>query len=421
MGKKHPVRVIFGRTITEYSVEDQKKPEWQKVLQDAHQKANVECLCFGEGDKSLSIRPSVLGNFYLARFPKKGHFHHKNCKYYDPDPDKSGLGAYTDDVIEVTEDGFHILKLSLSLDAKEPADNKVEDDIKEHNKDGTIRTKKRAIKLLGLLNHIWNEAQFNKWTKNKEGKRNLNVIGFHTLETSRHLKIKKLVLSKVLLCPTNYSKDSISEHNRDAVRYARKNNKRMIAIAQLAKYSQGKERCLNDYNSLSIVGYQGYPHMTVSEPLYETLEKSFQRELAAWRTGAKVIAITQLSTPNQRNVAEVLNIALMRVSSEWIPVASGLEELVEEKLRKEGRNFTKPLRYDAEEKYFPDFILLDVPGVKEYVMEVFGMNTENYIKRKIEKIRIYNDLYGERGWWYWDARKTPTIDEVPSFPKAYSD
>jgi len=51
------------------------------------------------------------------------------------------------------------------------------------------------------------------------------------------------------------------------------------------------------------------------------------------------------------------------ISSRFIPLDSGYEGAVEEKLWQEKRAFIKPLRYDGEEDVFPDFVLKDVADI----------------------------------------------------------
>ncbi|KII64366.1 Mitochondrial cardiolipin hydrolase [Thelohanellus kitauei] len=72
-----------------------------------------------------------------------------------------------------------------------------------------------------------------------------------------------------------------------------------------------------------------------------------------------------------------------------------------------------PLRYDGEEDVFPDFVLKDVPGVDALPMEVFGMNTPEYLQRKQEKSVHYDAEYGQGRWWYWEAT---VRSEIPAFP-----
>lgn len=78
----------------------------------------------------------------------------------------------------------------------------------------------------------------------------------------------------------------------------------------------------------------------------------------------------------------------------------------------------KPLRYDLSEGVLPDFILTDTnEGYSP--LEVFGMNHDQYLERKEEKIQFYNEQYGEVGWWSWDATKQDTIPDLP--PKVISE
>ncbi|MCW0350682.1 hypothetical protein NB701_004044 [Pantoea ananatis] len=103
----------------------------------------------------------------------------------------------------------------------------------------------------------------------------------------------------------------------------------------------------------------------------------------------------------------------MTVSPRFIPLDSGYEGMVEDRLWQEKRAFIKPLRYDGEEDLFPDFVLKDVPGVDALPMEVFGMNTPEYLERQKEKRAHYDKEYGEGKWWYWDVN---LMKEIPSLP-----
>lgn len=46
-------------------------------------------------------------------------------------------------------------------------------------------------------------------------------------------------------------------------------------------------------------------------------------------------------------------------------------------------------------------------------MEVFGMNTPEYLQRKQEKTAYYDVEYGQGHWWYWEAAGRM---EMPLFP-----
>ncbi|WP_418329266.1 DUF1173 family protein [Pseudomonas frederiksbergensis] len=140
--------------------------------------------------------------------------------------------------------------------------------------------------------------------------------------------------------------------------------------------------------------------------------------MSAWRQGRRVIAIVQTDQPTEPGKAQALNVALMVVSDEWIPVESSYEAVIEARLREESRRFVKPLRFDSsEDQVFPDFWLMDASAGTEYPMEVYGRADPKYLARKEVKADYYRTHYGTR-WWAWDASTDPKGEAIPAFPPA---
>ncbi|PZP55131.1 MAG: hypothetical protein DI596_11840 [Azospira oryzae] len=74
------------------------------------------------------------------------------------------------------------------------------------------------------------------------------------------------------------------------------------------------------------------------------------------------------------------------------------------------------MRYDAgEDAVFPDFRLLDAG--RECPMEVFGLGSAEYLRRKKKKVAYYDARYGRDGWWRWEATENPREGAVPPFPE----
>ena len=95
----------------------------------------------------------------------------------------------------------------------------------------------------------------------------------------------------------------------------------------------------------------------------------------------------------------------MMTNYRLIPVESSFELRVASKLIKEGRRFTKHLRYDAaNDVVFPDFILSDV-GDEGIPMEVYGVTG-----------RPAYDLRKKRSWGSTAAHKRPTGNGRPPNP-----
>lgn len=130
----------------------------------------------------------------------------------------------------------------------------------------------------------------------------------------------------------------------------------------------------------------GMPAMYLADMARTALTESFAAELNAWEAGAQIYAILHVSVrAGTKPYADVNKVALMRVSERLIPLDSGHEATVEKLLYDNQRSFYNPLRFDsALDAVFPDFWLLDM--VRDYPMEVFGMNTPEYLARRWSKL-----------------------------------
>ena len=131
-----------------------------------------------------------------------------------------------------------------------------------------------------------------------------------------------------------------------------------------------------------------------------------------------MIAQVELRQGGKGVYASVIDIALMSITAEFLPVESSYERTVAELLVMQGRSFMKPLRYNASaDLVLPDFILTDT--LRELPMEVFGRDDARYLQRKEEKSAHYDEQYGKLGWWSWDAASQGgNVSSVPSFPPA---
>lgn len=161
------------------------------------------------------------------------------------------------------------------------------------------------------------------------------------------------------------------------------------------------------------------PTLYLQKGQWGRVHQSFRQELSAWMRGDTVMAIAhvEMKAGAKSAYGKILDIALMHLSEQWIPLDSGFEAVIESKLRAEGRAFEKPMRFDADEDcVFPDFWLLDVDA--KFPMEVFGMGTPEYLQRKADKVNHYNSEYGPTAWWSWNAYRDPRGLQIPDFPLA---
>lgn len=415
MEKRYTIQIKYqDQTKKPYTADFQTKPEfakgWKSVLETAHAGADITCMCFGRGDKKLSVRHLGGADSYcLARYPNSGPQHANDCIYYAPDPSKSGLQGYAEGVVTEIEDGGLRVRLGIGLRKKDP----LESAAATAQVSSGPSTRRPAMTLLGLLHLLWSEARLNTWYPRMEGKRRLGLIHAKLQETAASILASAARLSDFLLVAATERDKAKAEANEAKTAEAIRLERRLVVIAPLAKHTKEAE---GGIGRLKISGFAGIPVLTLSKALWAGACRSFPVEIAAWKAGGRVIAIAITDTPGAGK-ANVMRLALMAVSERWIPVASSFEADIEQLLSDEGRSYWKPLRFDAsEDEVFPDFWLLDT-GERETPMEVFGRSDPAYLQRKNNKIRHYNREFGATGWWSWDAAADPKGISMPALPK----
>ncbi len=104
---------------------------------------------------------------------------------------------------------------------------------------------------------------------------------------------------------------------------------------------------------------------------------------------------------------EVIDASLFVTTEDFIPVDSSYERILSDVLVKNERKFIKPL--SVEEGLMPDFILVDTP--KPVYLEVWGMDSPEYLARKQEKRQIYRSR--NMPIWEWNAQQEPDPPALP--------
>lgn len=396
-----------------YQTLSAKAEDWQRLLKSAHG-MQAKCLCAGRGSKLLNIR-HLKGNdhYFLARFAKTGPEHAFNCRFFSEAESLTGLQSYVEGVVVEGDDNDVKIRLSqaIQIRVKKDADEPKADLALDPRKPGRTQ---RAMKLLGLLHLLWTRGNLNAWFPKMEGKRDDSILQWNLRKTAEHINTHRMTLDKVLLCPSEDG-GKAGTQNRAVVSRAEKLNYRLVAVGVLEPYDSCVHEPVDQMQKISLMSSTGMPAMYLNGRIWTDAQTSFAKEVAAWKKGSKTIAIVFLERRKNSRYYDVLEVALMRVSGMLIPLDSGLEGKVEALLREQKRAFSKPLRFDDDDKTIPDFWLKDMAD--EYPMEVFGMNTPEYLERKAEKFKHYEAKYAERlGWWHWNAYGNSEIESIPVFP-----
>lgn len=423
-GKLYPAVIEQKGGSKTYSAAFQRGSEfaqgWKSVLQQNYGKATVTCSCSGTGNKRLSIRCRAdADTYHLARFPGTGPHHATDCVYWHADPASSGLGAYQQGVVHETDDGEWRIRLRHGLQRRTPGQADDEDAPAQaaQPSPGGRGAKQPSMKLLGLLHFVWTQAGFNRWSPKMAGKRNLGIVHHHLLDASNSILTGRNRLSRFLLVATPQANSAQAKHNRSTAEAASKQSRRLVVIAPLARHQEKAEGGA----TLPIASFHGIPHLAVTPLIWSDLNQRFGAELNAWRKGARTIAVFQTDVPDLVNGimrAAVLDIALMRVTSEWIPVDSTYEAQAADWLVAQGRRFEKPLRFDADSEHtFPDFWLADAG--RDFPMEVWGRSDPDYLRHRADKVQYYDAKYDVGGWWSWDASVGQAFPALPAVSSPY--
>jgi hypothetical protein len=380
------------------------------------------CCCDSAQELKLYVRSNKgSGPFTLCRNPNTGPRHKPSCSYHSRLNTDGGAKAYSSSAVMEEEDGTLRIGLDFSLRVS-AADSGCAIPAVMHPPREKKQVKRLGkMKMLGLLHLLWENTGLNEWAPWLEGKRRLTTVMTRLQKEASSIKQGRTVLADVLLLQGN-------EHtNKKAVSYACANSRRLIVISELNEWSPS----LIASNNLPLVGTTktsppaGMPYLTIDNSRWESSLARFPRDVAWWQRGGKIIAIAITDVPEERKSAKsnrvyfsayVRQVVLMMVSERWIPLDSSYEGIIEEKLAKERRQFTKPLIYDsAEDQYHPDFLLTDVNGSDYVPLEVWGRDTEDYLQHRAVKEEWYQQEFGD-AWWSWDAVRDPRSEEIPTFP-----
>jgi Protein of unknown function (DUF1173) len=324
-------------------------PGFAQAIAEAHAAHHrPRCLCQPHGVEMYVAR---LGAGYIVkRMPDTGCQHAPECPSYEPPADCSGLGQVLGSAI--TEDpatGETALKLDFPL-LKRPGHRAVPP---ESGESDSAATNGARLSLRGLLHYLWDQAGLTRWQPAFAGKRSWGTVRRHLLQAAGHMVAGGLALQPRLYIPEPFSVD-----RRDAL------NARRIAQWGPAVAVPGRPQTLKlligevkeivpaRYGYKAVIKHLPDLAFGLDEALYRRLERRFEPELALWASADSVqmIMIATFSV-SAAGVAGVIELSIMPVTAQWLPVESAFERQLVEHLVTDGRRFIKGLRYGLQRKH----------------------------------------------------------------------
>lgn len=310
----------------------------------AHQRPR--CLCLVDGVEMYVARLAGLGGGYIVkRMPDTGSQHAPDCASYEPPPEVSGLGQVLGSAI--TEDpatGETTLKLDFAM-SKIAGRSTMP--IAAGDGD-SVTSSGTKLSLRGLLHYLWDQAELTRWQAGFTGKRTWGTARRHLLQAAENKIARGDSLRARLFIPEMFTVDQREAINgrrmsqwSQAIASAGKRQHLMLLIAEV------KEIVPARYGFKAVVKHVPDQAFALDEQLYRRLGRHFEPALALWGAADDIhmVMIATFSVA-AAGIPTIVELSLMPVTRQWLPVEDAFEKQLVERLVGDGRSFIKGLRYN---------------------------------------------------------------------------
>jgi Protein of unknown function (DUF1173) len=308
------------------------------------------CLCQPNGITMYVARlagaiEAHSASYIVKRMPSSGSQHAPQCASYEPPADSSGLGQVLGSAItENPATGETTLKLGFSMSKISGRHNTptTGSDADSVASDGTKLT------LRGLLHYLWDQAELTRWHPGFAGKRTWATVRKHLLQAAQNKTARGGPLQDRLYIPEPFwpeQREAINARRTaqwsQAIAFPGAPQSLMLVIAEV------KEIVPARYGFKAVVKHVPDQAFTIDEQLYRRLGRRFATELTLWGAADDIhmVMIATFSVA-AAGIPTIMELSLMPVTRQWLPVEDGFEKQLIDKLVTEGRSFVKGLRYN---------------------------------------------------------------------------
>ena len=377
-----------------------------EAIADAHAAhLRPRCMCVIDGVEMYVARlAGTSDGFVVKRMPNTGSHHAPDCPHYEPPPESSGLGQLLGSAI--TEDpatGETRLKLDFSLSkiagrSAMPAAG---------GDGGSVASSGAKLSLCGLLHYLWDQAELTRWQPGFAGKRTWGTVRRHLLLGAENKIARGDSLRSRLYIPEVFAVDQ-----RDAIN-ARRMAQWSHAIAAPGRpqhlmllIAEVKEIVPARYGFKAVVKHVPDQAFALDEQLYRRLGRRFESELALWGAADDIhMVIIATFSVAAAGIPTVMELSLMPVTRQWLPVEDGFEKQLIERLVADGRSFVKGLRYNlGADSALASATLTDCEGLAPLLFVVHAGIEEGgrYLQVCTPSVPV----------WLWN----PSSEAMPSLP-----
>lgn len=320
-------------------------PGFAEVVARAHAaQQRPRCVCVPDGIETYIAK---LDDCYVVkRMPETGHRHAPSCPHFESVADEVGLRSLLGTAIrEDPATGLTALKLDFSLSKsarREPQHQSIA------TEEGPAIARQPRLSLLGLLHHLWDQADLTRWHPGFEGKRSWATVWRHLRQAAQQNIVGGVSLSSRLYVP-----EPFTPGDQDAIRLRR--SACWARIAMVPGRHQALKLVIAEVKAIEPARYAFHALVkqvpdvgfALDENLYKSLARHFSEELGIWGASESVRMIMIASFGiSSAGVPAISRLSLMPVTQQWLPVETVDEQQLVERLIHEGHAFKKILRYD---------------------------------------------------------------------------
>lgn len=370
----------------------------------------IRCLCT---TTKPYVRVSRRGsNYFPIKISNTGALHQNPCRHRSLTLKELASMGYTKEALSDADEDELVVKLAKPLKKSSPATVTQISIFKF--KSGQSRKVANQVTELGLLHLLWERARLHEhqptadaeglWPKLRQAASSISPSGFRNLKHG---------FADLLLLPLHPENKRQKALNFENLRVAQSKERFLLFVARLKR--QAIEALLNaeknNFSMKDLLGVTVALYANCATPVLNALKKSFKNELNYSQIDDDDLIVLGIAQPDDsKNYARITSLVVMPVVNEHIPYDSSYEKEFALELIRRDRWFKKPLRYDAGlDMVHPDFVLLDTP--EPVVIEIYGMNTPEYLARKKEKQSIYSGEEYPFECWDWDAAQFKDLSQ----------
>jgi hypothetical protein len=324
-------------------------PEFAEAIAAAHAAHHrPRCLCLVGGIEMYVARLAGAGSGYIVkRMPDTGSHHAPDCPSYEPPAEVSGLGQVLGSAI--TEDpatGETTLKLDFAMSkitgrSTVPASG---------GESSSVASNGARLSLRGLLHYLWDQAELTHWRPGFADKRTWGTVRKHLLQAAENKIARGDSLRARLFIPEVFTVDQ-----RDAIN-ARRMSLWSQAVAVRGKpqhlmllIAEVKEIVPARYGFKAVVKHVPDQAFALDEQTYRRIGRRFERGLALWGASEDVhMVIIATFSVAAAGIPTIVELSLMPVTRQWLPVEDAFEKQLVERLVADARSFVKGLRYNLD-------------------------------------------------------------------------